>query len=77
MYFFFVLCPHLCELDTLAGHVHVVEIHKVSELIVTPDVGVVSGERHQEVDQGHDDQHTGGCGDQEHHLGSLNYEITY
>ena len=64
-------CAHLCELDALAGHVNVVEVYKVCELVVPPDVSVVSGERHQEVHQGHDDQHAGGRGDQEHHLGSL------
>ena len=62
---------YLCELDTLTGHVNVVEVHKVCELVVAPDVGVVGGESHQEVDQRHDHQHAGSRGDQKHHLRPL------
>ena len=32
------------------------------------DVGVVSRESHQEVDEREDDEDTGGCSHQEHHL---------
>ena len=47
------------------------EVHEVCELVVAPDVGVVGGERHQEVDQGHDHQHAGSRGDHEVQLGIL------
>ena len=35
---------------------------------MSSNVCVVSGERHQEMDQGEDDEDTGGCGHQEHQL---------
>lgn len=70
-YMYVLGLAYLCELDTLAGHVDVVEVHKVCELVMAPDVGVVGGERHQEVDQGHDHQHAGRRGDHEVQLGVL------
>ena len=35
---------------------------------MSSNVCVVSGERHQEMDQGEDDEDTGSCGHQEHQL---------
>ena len=65
------ICIYLSELDTLTSHVDVVEVHEVCELVMAPDVGVVGGERHQEVNQGHDHQHARRSGNQEHHLRPL------
>ena len=59
---------HLCQVHGLAGHVHVVEIHEVGELVVSSDVSVVGRESHQEVDQGEDDEDAGGGGHEEHQL---------
>ena len=39
---------------------------------MSSDMNIVAGERHQEVDQRQDDLDTGGGGDEEHDLRSLN-----
>ena len=41
---------------------------ELGELVVTPDVGIVGGQSHQEVDQREDHEEAGDGGDDEHHL---------
>ncbi len=46
---------------------------KLCELVVPPDMGVVGGERHEEVDQGEHHQEAGDRRDDKHHLQMLNF----
>jgi hypothetical protein len=46
---------------------------KLCELVMPPDVGVVGGERHEEVDQGEHHQEAGDRSDDEHHLQILTF----
>jgi hypothetical protein len=49
---------------------------KLCELVVSPDVGVVGGERHEEVDQGEHHQEAGDRRDDKHHLKILKFYIS-
>ena len=49
---------------------------EIGELVVSPDVGVVGGQGHEEVDEGDDHQGAGHCGQDEHHLGEESGQIT-
>ncbi len=52
----------------------IVWIHlKLCELVVSPDVCVVGGERHEEVDQREHHQEAGDRRDDEHHLKMLKF----
>ena len=48
---------------------HKVDVYReICELVVAPDVSIVCGERHQEVDEGQDDQGARHRRQDEHHL---------
>ena len=44
---------------------------QLGELVVSPDMGVVGRQRHEEVDEADDDEDAGGGGQHEHDLGVL------
>ena len=55
---------------------HKVDVYReICELVVAPDVSIVCGERHQEVDEGQDDQGARHRRQDEHHLWHLGSKI--